>query len=348
MAKQIVVHSFADLALVFQLDQMSSPEDDTVPTERPASSEVLDETPDLAGLISRLAEAGRALAEMAQRDEAAREQALQHLERYDALVASQREAEDALQQAQRLQQDAIQLVESAFTSEARDAASQVAEQARQVEEVATRLAAARRGEVQLFASTVDLERLLAERRRQEEAQRAQAEEAERAALIVDVIASADAALNAGNWEMARDALGKIAHESSDLPQLKELRQRIAQREFAARVTRADDALWAARREFRRDPAAALARLESLDVAGLPSPLARQVFGTWARACARLCQERQMADPLRYAPDPGRGVVIARQTTTDSYVVVSALGMGDGWHVGAAVSQRIVERARPLR
>ncbi len=348
MAKQIVVHSFADLALVFQLDQMSSAEDNTVPTQSQLASDVLDETPDLPGLLSRLAEAGRALADMAQRDGAAREQALQHLERYDALVALQREAEDALQQAQRLQQDAIQLVESAFTGEARDAASQVAEQARQVEEVATRLAEARRGEVQQFASTVDLEQLLAERRRQEEAQRARAEEAERAQRVTIAVSAAQAALNAGHWEEARAVLEEVAREAGDVPEVTELRQRIAQREFAARVTHADNALWAARREFRRDPAAALARLETLDVDGLPEPLSRQIFGTWARACARLCQERQMADPLRYAPDPGRGVVIARQTTTDTYVVVSALGMGDGWHVGAVVSQRIVDRARPLR
>jgi hypothetical protein len=55
----------------------------------------------------------------------------------------------------------------------------------------------------------------------------------------------------------------------------------------------------------------VARLEAIDVDGLPEDVARQVFGEWARTCARLCRERGIAEPLRYAPDPGRGAVIAR-------------------------------------
>ena len=57
---------------------------------------------------------------------------------------------------------------------------------------------------------------------------------------------------------------------------------------------AEEALWAARREYRRDPEAAVARLETLDVDGLPEDVARQVFGEWARTCARLCRERGIA------------------------------------------------------
>lgn len=92
----------------------------------------------------------------------------------------------------------------------------------------------------------------------------------------------------------------------------------------------------------------MGRLAALDVDGLPDPLSRQVFGEWARACARLCRERGLVEPLRYAPDPGRGAVIARESPDGSYVVVSALGMGPGWQVGSVVAERQVRRARPLR
>jgi hypothetical protein len=100
--------------------------------------------------------------------------------------------------------------------------------------------------------------------------------------------------------------------------------------------------------WRRDPAAAVARLEALDIDGLPEELGRQVFGAWAQACARLCRERGLAEPLRYAPDPGRGAVLARERAGAPYTVVSALGMGAGWQAGSGVGEGQVRRARPLR
>jgi hypothetical protein len=123
---------------------------------------------------------------------------------------------------------------------------------------------------------------------------------------------------------------------------------MAQRVRIVKSAAAEDALWAARREWRSDPAGAVARLETLDVGDLPDPLARQVFGTWAQACGRLCRERGLAEPLRYAPDPGRGAVLAREGPDAPYTVVSALGMVAGWQPGSAVGERQVRRARPLR
>ena len=123
---------------------------------------------------------------------------------------------------------------------------------------------------------------------------------------------------------------------------------IARRQLVVKVDAVEEALRSARREYRRDPSATVARLAELDIDGLPETINRQLFGEWARACSRLCRDRQLLHPLRYAPDPGRGVVLAREREDRPYAVVSALGMGEGWQPGTTVSERLVQRARPLR
>jgi hypothetical protein len=123
---------------------------------------------------------------------------------------------------------------------------------------------------------------------------------------------------------------------------------VAQSRRDVKTDAAERALAAAHRDGRRDPGAAVARLEGLDVEGLPEPLARQVFGAWAQACARLCRERGIAGALRYAPDPGRGAVLAPERPGGPYLVLSALGLGPGWAARTPVDERDVRRARPLR
>jgi len=203
-------------------------------------------------------------------------------------------------------------------------------------------------ETERLAAQLDLERLLAERRRQEEAEKAKAAEAEKARRLAGILAQARGALEAGRFEEANALLGPLAKESPDNPDVASLKTIIAQRELSVKVSIAEDVLWQARRVYRHDPAAAVARLEVLDVDGLPDDLARQVFGEWARVCSRLCRERGIAEPLRYAPELGRGAVIARENPDEGYVVVSALGMGAGWQTGSPVGERHTRRARPLR
>jgi hypothetical protein len=139
-----------------------------------------------------------------------------------------------------------------------------------------------------------------------------------------------------------------ATESPDDPELASVLEMVAHRERAVKAAAAEDALWAVRRELRRHPAEAVARLERVEMEGLPPELAGQIFGEWARACGRLCRERGIAEPLRYAPDPGCGAVVAREGDGGDYTVISALGMGERWQPGAPVSERQVRRARPLR
>ena len=88
-------------------------------------------------------------------------------------------------------------------------------------------------------------------------------------------------------------------------------------------------------------------MEALDLGGLSEHVLQQITGLWTAACARLCRQRGSAEPrLRYLPDPGVGVIVAREAAGQPYVVVSALGAH--FQPGAPVDERFVRRARPLR
>ena len=348
MSRSIVVKSFAELAEVLSLDELpegpvSEVVDSTAP---PAAAETA--VFDLTSLLAELETASATLAAVARRDHEARALALRDLAQYDALVARQREAEGACQRAQQVQLQAEDLAATAFEEEARVASRRTVEVAAWTKSAAATMAKQCRQEAERLAAQLDLERLLAERRRQEEAEKAKAAEAEAARRLSGALARAKEALEAGRVEEAKGLLGSAANEFPGSPELNSLKQIIAQQELDVKVSAAEETLWAARREYRRDPAATLARLEILDVEGLPEDLARQLFGEWARACARLCRERETVEPLRYAPDPGRGAVIARESPGGNYVVVSALGMGPNWRPGSLVGESQVRRARPLR
>ncbi len=347
MSQSIVVKSFAELAEVLKLEDL--PEGSTTAAEEVIAQPAPESpTTDLADLLAELETASATLAAVARRDQEARALALHDLEQYDALVARQREAESAHRRARQVRLESEALIAAAFAEEARIAAERAATVAARTEAAAETLADRYRQEAEQLEAQLDLERLLAERRRQEEAEKAKAAEAETARRLSGAIARAKSALEAGRFEEAKGLLGALGSEFPGNPEINSLNIMIAQRELAVKMSAAEEVLWAARRELRHDPAGTVARLETLDVEGLPEDLARQLFGEWARACSRLCRDREIAEPLRYAPDPGRGAVIARESQDGSYVVVSALGMGPAWQTGSIVGERQVRRARPLR
>ena len=347
MSRSIVLKSFAELAEVLNLEE--SPEEPCAEPAGEASSPTIEAAiPDFASLLGELEEASATLAAIARRDQEARASALRDLEQYDALVVRQREAEGVHKRARQVRLEAESLAMAAFAEEARAAATRTAGLAAKAEVAAVTLAECCKLDAEHLASQFDLERLLEERRKEQEAEKAKAAEAEAARRLSGALARAKEALGAGRFEEAKGLLGAAGNEFPGSPELVSLKQIIAQRELSVKISAAEEALWAARREFRRDPAATVSRLEALDVEGLPDDLTRQLFGEWARACARLCRERETAEPLRYAPDPGRGAVIARESPGGSYVVVSALGMGPNWKPGSVVGEHQARRARPLR
>jgi len=357
MAQTTVVKSFADLPRLLSLDDLppgpddpgdaQTPEecipDDVIGPDAPAEAPI-----DLADLLAELEAASATLAAVARQDEETRAVAIRDLERYDAIAATLHQAEQVQAQARQLHARAAHLFAEAFATEARVAAERVVILAQRSEAVAGQLAAERRAELELLATELDLERLLTERRRQEEVEAARAAEAERARRLSGALAEASEALQSGRIEEAKALAGFVCTEDPDNADAASLITMIAQREMAVKTIAADEALWAVRRDLRRTPAEAVARLEAVDVEGLPSSLAAQVFGEWARAASRLCRERGIEEPLRYAPDPGRGAIVARDASRGKYVVVTALGMGPAWTVGTVVGERQVRRARALR
>ena len=343
----IVVKSFSELADILDLDIL--PEEPAVPVpEETQPNPTGEPAGDLASLLAELESASATLASVSRRDQETRAAALRDLEQYDALVAQQRQAEQAVERASQVRREAEALVANAFAEEALAAATHVAALASKAEAGANALAEQRRLDAERLATELDLERLLADRRRHEDAENAKAAAAEQAGRLSGALARARSALEAGRCEEAQAVLGPVADENPDNADIASLLNMIIQREVAVKVTAAEDALWLARRAWRRDPEAAVSQLAALDVVGLPEDVGRQVFGTWAQACARLCRQRGFGEPLRYAPNPGCGAVLAREQPGAPYTVVSALGLDVDWQPGTPVGERQVQRARPLR
>ncbi|MCW5880198.1 MAG: hypothetical protein KIS91_04595 [Anaerolineae bacterium] len=171
MSQRIVVKSFTDLALVLKLEDLPAEPS----AEAPATATVTatqDEPPDLAQLLADLEAAGATLAEMTRCDEARRVQARRDLDAYDAVAASQREAEQARDRAQQVREQAEALAQTGFTEEVQTTAARIEETARRAETTATAMAEQRRLEAERLADQPDIQRLLAERRQHEEAEQA--------------------------------------------------------------------------------------------------------------------------------------------------------------------------------
>ena len=115
-------------------------------------------------------------------------------------------------------------------------------------------------------------------------------------------------------------------------------------EAAARREReraAGTALREARRLHRRDPAAAIARLEPLAPGELPPALGRHLYGCWLAACRRL----GLLAAVHYRAAPLRGAVLI-PAPDGRWEVVSALGLRR-WTRGRRFAPQALRGARPL-
>jgi hypothetical protein len=203
MSRSIVVRSFADLPRLLNLEELPTGPVDEPVEPPPAEADAADQMPDLAELLAELEAASATLAAIARQDQASRTLALRDLEQYDALAATCREAESARDGARDLKLRAEELADGAFAEEARTTATHVAALAARAEATAARLADERRAELERLAARPDVGRLLAERQRQEEADRLRAAEAERAGRLSGALAEASDALRAGRVEEAK-------------------------------------------------------------------------------------------------------------------------------------------------
>ena len=342
MAHETTVHSFSELAELFQ----EEPQETVAEPVNPVLPAVTGESLSLGDILHRLERASATLVAICRRDEEARNQALSDLDRYDAASARQREAEAALAQAQQLLTQAQDLAESAFADEAREAAQNVVTIALEADQQAAELVMRLRSEADDLAASMDVQRLLRIREQREAQEQAKAAEAERARQLSIALTNARSALTSGRVEEARAALSPIAHENPENADVATLLERIAREELALRAELAEAALVEARRCYRHETTAALAHLEGLEVEDLPDELRGQVFGQWIKTCARLCRQCDVDQPLRYTAGRGRGAVLAR-TASGAYQVFSALGMGPRWQAGNPVGQHFAASARAL-
>src|SRR5581483_4085393 len=326
MSSQIVLKSFADLAQLLDPAELAaepaaetaaSPDGEAaaavpaipIDADPPAEPVETESSLDVDALLAELESAGATLTRVARQDEEARTLARRDLETHDELAAPVDRAEQALARSREVRERAEALACGAFADETRAAAADVLARAAAAEARAARCMQERRAALEAFAASRDLERLLAERRRLEEAEKARAALAAKAERLSGALAGASEALRSGRFEEAKALLGPVANENPGNAEIDSLLEIIARRTLDVKIAAAEEALWAARRGYRHEPAEAVARLEALDVEGLPGPLASQLFGAWAQACGRLCRERGLVEPLRYAPDPGRAAVL---------------------------------------
>ena len=182
--------------------------------------------------------------------------------------------------------------------------------------------------------------MLVEEREREEAARREAEEAQREERLAQTIAEADALVRSGNFDEALRRLGCLAKEHPNSPALASCIDNVRRRDWAVKTTMAEQALRTARRN-RRDPQAAIAVLEPLDLTSIPDALARQVYGCWLKACSRLGHE----GAVHYSAAFCKGAVLI-QSLDGRLEVVSAIGLR--WDKGRRFSPTALKGVRPLK
>ncbi len=345
---RLVLHSFAELATVLNLGQASPSahtggDTQTCETDLPAAEAI-----DLDTLLDHLQLASAVLAEAERQDADARAIAQAQLDAYDAIVARTRAAQDARNQAAALRDQAVQVAEHGFEETVRVAARRARDLAAHTADMATVLVTQLQAERDGLSTFSAVQWLLKERRREVEAAHEQAAEAERTRRLVAGITAVRAVLAAGNLQEAEAMLGHLTKEHPNSADVTSLQVIIRHRTLAVKSAAAQAALRTARRLARRQPADAVARLESLDLNGLPEPLLRQIIGVWTALCARLCHERGLTGYLRYGAARGHGIVIIRERDDAPYTVLSALGGHTACVAGHTVDEPFVQMARPLR
>ena len=101
MSQGIVLKSFEELASLFPTEDLP-PDLPEVEADDTSADSLHNDGTNLANLLTQLEAAGVALARVIVRDQEARTLALRDLERYDALIRQQRDAESARERASQI------------------------------------------------------------------------------------------------------------------------------------------------------------------------------------------------------------------------------------------------------
>jgi hypothetical protein len=338
MTQQIVLTSLEDLgqfADLIAVDEPVSNELALVPQHKPIA------TFDVAALIETLRASSQELDGLAKADAIARQHAEEALVRYRRLTADATRLQRIALEAQGISDQASAFANHAFSPECREGAARIAQAGAMVANEASDRLTAVAGEANNLAGRDDIVRLLAEERDREEAARREAEERDMEARMAEMIAEVEALARAGHFDEALRTLGYLAKEHPNSPGLASCMDKVRRREWAVKTSMAEQALRSARRN-RRDPKAAIALLEPLDLASIPDALARQIYGCWIQACHRLCTD----DAMIYSAGFCKGAILVL-TRDGQLEVVSAIGL-PRWRAGRHFSRVALKGARPLK
>lgn len=339
MTQQIVLTSLEDLGQFADL----------IATGEPVSNEraLVPQPPkpiatfDVSALIETLRASAQELDGLAKADAIARQHAEEALVRYRRLTGDATRLQRIALEAQGVADQASVLADHAFSSECQEGAVRIAHAAAMVASDASDRFTAVTNEANNLVGRDDVARLLAEERDREEAARREAEVREIEARMAEVIAEVEALARAGKCDEALRMLGCLVKEHPNDPNLASCIDNVRRREWAVKTSMAEQALRTARRN-RRDPKAAIALLEPLDLSCVPDALARQIYGCWIQACHRLCSD----DALIYSVGFCKGAVLVL-THNSQLEVVSAIGL-PRWQAGRHFSRVALKGARPLK
>jgi hypothetical protein len=339
MTQQIVLRSLEDLGQFADL----------IATDEPVNNEraLVPQPPkpiatfDVAALIETLRASAQELDGLAKAEAIARQHAEEALARYRRLTGDATCLQRIALEAQGIADQASVLADHAFSPECQEGAARIAQAAAMVASDASDRFTAVTDEANNLTVRDDVARLLAEERDREEAARREAEKREIEARMAEVIAEVEALTKAGNFDEAHRMLGYLGKEHPNDPELASCIDNVRRREWAVKTSMAEQALRSARRN-RRDPKAAVALLEPLDLSCVPDALARQIYGCWIQACHRLCTD----DALIYSVGFCKGAVLVL-THNSQLEVVSAIGL-PRWQAGRHFSRVALKGARPLK
>jgi hypothetical protein len=277
--------------------------------------------------------------------------ARQALDELQELLAAdgkrRREAEQDLARWRRLSDEAVrvrricsemrdaarhsgELAKHAFDPADRERAGSVAATTGRLANQAEAHAAVLEREAGVLAEREDIARLLAEAAVQAEEER-----------MRETLALAGSYLDGGRYVEARRLLVSLEKNISSVPDLELTFETLRRREQAVKLRTAETALREARRLHRRDPARAIALIESLELERLPEELARHLYGCWLAACRR----GGLLAAIHYRAGFGRGAVLI-PTEDGQWQVVSALGLRR-WESGRRFAPHSLRGARAL-
>jgi hypothetical protein len=339
MTQQIVLTSLEDLGQFADL----------IATDEPVSNgrALVPQPPkpiatfDVAALIETLKASAQELDGLTKADAIARQHAEEALVRYRRLTGDANRFQRIAIEAQGVADQASVLADHAFSPECQEGAARIAHAAAMVASDASDRCTTVTDEANNLAVRDDVARLLAGERQREEATQREAEKREVEARLSEALSEVEALARAGNFDEAHRMLGCLVKEHPNSPELASYIDNVRRREWAVKTSLAEQALRSARRN-RRDPKAAVALLEPLDLACVPDALARQIYGCWIQACHRLCTD----DAVIYSVGFCKSAVLVL-THNSQLEVVSAIGL-PRWQAGRHFSRVALKGARPLK